>query len=109
VLAGLKAEDAEPTLVLWSLWQELRALWMVLVPGAPIPGVWTRNRDHMPAAAARFKPLGRPFFAHLDARMAEADRIVKGRQQGNAWDAIALLVAEFASGRMQLSGSRAAA
>jgi DNA polymerase-3 subunit delta len=109
VLAGLKAEDAEPTLVLWSLWQELRALWLVLVPGAPLPGVWTRNRDHVTAAAARFKPLGRAFFAHLDTRMAEADRIVKGRQPGNAWDALALVAAEFASGRVQLNASRAAA
>jgi hypothetical protein len=95
--------------VLWSLWQELRALWLVLVPGAPLPGVWTRNRDHMTAAAARFKPLGRAFFAHLDTRMAEADRIVKGRQPGNAWDALALVAAEFASGRVQLNASRAAA
>ncbi len=109
VLAGLKAEDGEPTLVLWSLWQELRALWMQLVPGAPVPGVWSRNREHLAAAAARLKPLGRAFFARLDARMAEADRIVKGRQHGNAWDAIALIVVEFASGRAQLGGEHAAA
>lgn len=109
VLAGLKAEDVEPTLVLWSLWQELRALWLLLVPGAPLPGVWSRNKEHLAAAAARLKPLGRAFFAHLDARMAAADRIVKGRQHGNAWDAIALLATEFASGRVQLAAGGAAA
>jgi DNA polymerase-3 subunit delta len=110
VLAGLRSEDADSApLVLWSLWQELRALWLALVPGAPMPGVWSRNRDHIPAAAARFKPLGRAFFAHLDARMAEADRIVKGRQHGNAWDAIALAATEFASGRVQLARTSAAA
>jgi DNA polymerase-3 subunit delta len=109
VLAGLKAEDVEPTLILWSLWQELRALWLVLVPGAPVPGVWSRNRDHMPAAAQRLKPLGRGFFARLDTRMAEADRILKGRQHGNAWDALALVTTEFASGRAQLAGESAAA
>jgi DNA polymerase-3 subunit delta len=102
VLAGLKAEDVEPTLVLWSLWQELRALWLQLVPGAPVPGVWSRNREAQGAAATRLKPMGRAFFARLDTRMAEADRIVKGRQQGNAWDAIALIVAEFAGGRVLL-------
>lgn len=109
VLAGLKAEDVEPTLVLWSLWQELRALWMQLVPGAPVPGVWSRNREAVAAAATRLKPLGRAFFARLDTRMAEADRIIKGRQQGNAWDAIALIVAEFAGGRVLLQAPGEAA
>jgi len=109
VLAGLKAEDVEPTLVLWSLWQELRALWPLLVPGAPLPGVWSRNKEHLAAAATRLKPLGRAFFARLDMQMAEADRIVKGRQHGNAWDALALLVAEFAGGRALLRDAGAAA
>jgi len=108
VLAGLKSEDVEPTLVLWSLWQELRALWLLLVPGAALPGVWSRNREHLPTAAARLKPLGRAFFAHLDTRMAEADRIVKGRRPGNAWDALAVIVAEFAGGRALWPESAAA-
>jgi DNA polymerase-3 subunit delta len=103
VLAGLKAEGVEPTLVCWSLWQELRALWLQLVPGAPLPTVWTRNRDHVPVAAARFKSLGRAFFARIDTRLAEADRIAKGRQHGNAWDALGLAAAEFASGRAILA------
>jgi DNA polymerase III subunit delta len=109
VLAGLKAEGVEPTLVLWSLWQELRVLWQTLVPGAPLPGVWTRNRDHIGAAATRLKPLGRAFFSRLDLRMAETDRIVKGRQSGNAWDALGVVVAEFASGRAVLAGETRAA
>jgi len=109
VLAGLKAEGVEPTLILWSLWQELRALWLLLVPGAPVAGVWSRNRDHQSAAAARLKPLGRAFFARLDMQLAEADRIVKGRQHGNGWDALALIVAEFAGGRAVLRGESQAA
>jgi DNA polymerase III subunit delta len=109
ILVGLKAEDVEPTLVLWSLWQELRALWLQLVPGAPLPGVWSRNREHLPAAAARFKPLGRAFFARLDTHMARVDRIVKGRRHGNAWDELGLLVAEFAGTRPVLREATAAA
>jgi DNA polymerase-3 subunit delta len=109
VLAGLKAEDVEPTLVLWSLWQELRAVWLLLVPGAPLPAVWSRNKEHMATAATRLKPLGRAFFAQLDMQMAEADRILKGRQHGNAWDALALVVAGFAGGRELLRGASAAA
>ncbi len=37
--------------------------------------------------------------------MAETDRIVKGRQPGNAWDALALVAAEFAGGRALLAGA----
>lgn len=99
VLAGLKAEGVEPTLVLWSVWQELRALWQVLLPGPPISGVWSRNKAHLPTAAARLKPLGRVFFARLEGRMAAADRVIKGRQAGSAWDELSLLVAEFAAAR----------
>jgi DNA polymerase-3 subunit delta len=109
VLAGLKAEGVEPTLVLWSVWQELRALWQVLLPGPPISGVWSRNKQHLPSAAARLKPLGRAFFARLEGRMASADRIIKGRQSGHAWDELSLVVAEFAAGRGLLPAATGAA
>jgi len=109
VLAGLKAEGVEPTLVLWSVWQELRALWQVLLPGPPISGVWSRNKAHLPAAAARLKPLGRAFFARLEGRMAAADRVIKGRQAGHAWDELSLVVAEFAAGRGMLPAATGAA
>jgi DNA polymerase III subunit delta len=99
VLAGLRAEGVEPTLILWALWQELRMVWLTLVPGAPVNTIWSRNRNHIAPAVARLRPQGRAFFARLNDRAAAADRIVKGRQRGNAWDALALLAAEFATGR----------
>jgi DNA polymerase-3 subunit delta len=99
VLAGLRAEGHETPLILWTVWQELRMLWLTLVPGAPLPGVFSRNKDHIASAAARLRPLGRAFFARLDTRMAEVDLIAKGRRQGNAWDELALVVAEFAGGK----------
>jgi len=99
VLAGLRAEGVEATLVLWSLWQELRALWQLLLPGPPLPGVWSRNKSLLPVAAARLRPLGRACLARIDSRLATADRIVKGRQWGNAWDELAQIVVEFATGR----------
>jgi hypothetical protein len=77
-------------------------VWLTLVPGDPVPGVWSRNRNHIAPAATRLKPLGRAFFARLDERMAATDRIVKGQRYGNAWDALALVVAEFAAGRALL-------
>jgi DNA polymerase-3 subunit delta len=102
VLAGLRAEGIEPTLILWAIWQELRTVWLTLVPGAQLNTIWSRNRNHMAPAVARLKPAGRAFFARLNERAAAADRIIKGRQRGNAWDALALLVAEFASCRVVL-------
>jgi DNA polymerase-3 subunit delta len=109
VLAGLRAEGHETPLILWSIWQELRTLWTSLVPGAPLPGVFSRNKEHIAAAAVRLRPLGRAFFARLDAHMAEVDLIAKGRRQGNAWDELALVVAEFAGGRPVLASAGRAA
>ncbi len=105
VLAGLRAEGVETPLVLWSVWQELRVLWLALVPGPAAGGIFSRNKELIPAAAARLRPLGRAFFARLDVRMAEVDLIAKGRRQGNAWDALALVVAEFAAGRSLLEAA----
>ncbi len=98
VLAGLKAEGEEPTLILWSLWQELRMVWLTLVPGAHVSGVWSRHRQLLPAAAARFRPLGRAWYAQLNTHAARTDQIIKGQRFGNAWDELALLVAAFSGG-----------
>ena len=88
VLAGLKAEGEEPTLILWS-----------------VGGLWSRNRQLLPAAAARFKPLGRAWFAQLNAHVARADQVIKGQRYGNAWDELALLVAEFSGGSAVLGAA----
>jgi DNA polymerase III subunit delta len=105
VLAGLKAEGEEPTLVLWSLWQELRMVWSTLVPGAQVNGAWSRNRQLLPVAAARFRPLGRAWFAQLNAHAARTDQVIKGQRFGNAWDELALLVAEFSGGSVVLGAA----
>jgi DNA polymerase III subunit delta len=105
VLSGLKAEGEEPTLILWSLCQELRMVWLTLVPGAQVNGIWSRNRQHLPAAAMRFKPLGRAWFAQLNAHAARTDQVIKGQRQGNAWDELALLVAGFAGGSAVLQSA----
>ena len=41
--------------------------------------------------------------------MATADRIIKGRQAGHAWDELSLVVAEFAAGRAMLPATMGAA
>ena len=102
VLAGLHADGTEPTLILWAVTQELRALWLTLVPGAAVQSIWSRNRNAMGPAATRLKAQGRAFFARLNERAAAVDRTIKGRKRGNVWDALALLVTEFASGKAVL-------
>lgn len=102
ILAALRAEGEEPTLILWSLVQELRSLWLRLVPGAPVPGVWSRNRGAVDAAAPAFRQRGRAAFARLAARAARIDRINKGQARGllqdHAWNELAALVVDFTTG-----------
>ncbi len=70
ILGSLKAEGVEPTLVLWVLLRELRAM--------------ASGR-----AAAR-APLLR-----LVRRAARTDRMIKGLADGDAWDELALLAVEL--------------
>ncbi len=98
ILAALRAEGEEPTLILWSITQELRLLWLKLVPGAPVPGIWSRNRAALESAAPAFRQRGRATFARLTLRAARIDRINKGQSPGNAWDELAALVVDFTTG-----------
>jgi DNA polymerase-3 subunit delta len=109
ILAALRAEGEEPTLLLWSLVQELRALWLQLVPGAQVQGIWSRNRRAIESATPIFRQRGRAAFARLTARAARIDRINKGRAAGNAWDELALLVVDFTTGENLLAIANTAA
>ncbi len=78
ILGGLRAEGAEPVLVLWSLVRELRAL-----QGTGPSGLQAR----------------RPPYARLAARAGRADRMAKGLRAGNVWDELALLAVELTGKR----------
>jgi DNA polymerase-3 subunit delta len=89
VLAGLRAEGTEPTLVLWALVKALHDAWGAIAGSGGAPRGWQR-----PGAleqARRRAP--RMAFGELTARAARADRIIKGRVPGNAWDELTLLTA----------------
>lgn len=92
ILAGLRAEGVEPTLVLWALVRDLRKLWQARSGDAP-PG-----RGWSPQAAALEKAMrrvGKFPFERIVARATRADRMSKGRLQGDAWDELLLLTGEF--------------
>ena len=75
ILGGLRAEGAEPVLVLWSLVRELRAQQAGAAPAG-------RGPQRLP-------------FARLALRAGRADRMAKGLSPGDAWDELALLAVEL--------------
>ena len=89
ILAGLRAEGTEPTLVLWALVKALHDAWGAIAGGGGAPRGW--QRAGALEQARRRAP--RMAFGELTARAARADRIIKGRIPGNAWDELTLLTA----------------
>ena len=96
VAEGLRGEGVEPTLVLWALTRDLRQLWSLREGSAATGG---RAGWMPPAQAAALERARRRLprfpFARLAARALRADRMIKGRLQGEPWDEILLLCAEF--------------
>jgi DNA polymerase III subunit delta len=91
MLGGLRAEGTEATLVLWALTRALRDLWTARA-GDAAPPAWQRRSAALAKALQRAPRLS---FAALAQRAARADRMIKGRLTGDAWDEMALLVAEL--------------
>lgn len=104
MLAGLRAEGVEATLVLWALTKSVRDLWGTVVdPPAGRPKTWQRQAAALEKGARRAPRLS---FASLTSRAARADRMAKGQLAGDVWDEMALLAAD-ACGRpaLQMAGS----
>lgn len=104
ILASLRGDGTEPTLVLWAILRDMRSLWSALErPGAAAGG--TGRGRWRPAgldgATARLRGARLPrLFACLAERASRADRIAKGQLEGDAWDEIALLTVELAGRRV---------
>jgi DNA polymerase-3 subunit delta len=94
VLAGLRSEGTEQTLVLWALTKALRDLWGAVAnpAAARARGGWQRQTAALDKAVRRAPRLS---FRALTLRAARADRMIKGRLQGDAWDELALLAADI--------------
>lgn len=93
LLAGLRAEGTEPTLVLWALTRALHDAWGALTGagGAGQRG-WQRRSAALELATRRAPHMA---FTDLTARAARADRVIKGRLAGNAWDELTLLTRDL--------------
>jgi DNA polymerase III subunit delta len=93
VLAGLRSEGTEPTLVLWALTKALRDLWSELSsPAAGRARGWQRQAAALQKAVRRAPRLS---FRALTLRAARADRMIKGRLEGDPWDEMALLASDI--------------
>lgn len=91
ILAGLRSEGVEPALILWSLVRELRNLWHARANGGA-PPKWSPQGAALGIALRR---TARFPFARLATRASRADRMIKGRLAGDAWDELLLLTSEF--------------
>jgi DNA polymerase-3 subunit delta len=106
ILGGLRSEGTEPVLVLWSLAREIRNTWGTTQHDGYNSRSWQRPSAALETARRRAAKLP---YARLSARVARADRMIKGRQSGDAWDEMALAIVEFAGRRaLPLTGGRAA-
>ena len=102
VVAGLRGEGVEPTLVLWSLVRELRNMWSLRRGDDPGRRPGPRLPPAQLAALERARPrAARLPFARLASRALRADRMIKGRLAGDPWDEMLLLCAEFCGTRLR--------
>jgi DNA polymerase-3 subunit delta len=107
IIEGLEQEGEEPTLVLWAIAEELRALlqWRP-DSGRGTPGrLWRggRRRQALLAQAARRLPRTRVEALLLAAQ--RADLLVKGARGARAWDELGRLAVATAGGALELSAS----
>jgi DNA polymerase III subunit delta len=106
ILAGLRSEGVEPTLVLWSLSREIHNAWATTQNDGYNARSWQKPSAALENAKRR---AGKLPFARLAVRTSRADRMIKGQQRGDAWDEMALMIVEFAGRRaLPLTGTRAA-
>ena len=92
MLAGLRAEGTEPTLALWALTKAVRDVWNAQAGAGTRAPAWQRQAAALAQAQRRAPRLS---FAGLARRAARADRMIKGRLSGDAWDEMALLAADL--------------
>lgn len=98
MLNGLQGEGVEPTLALWSLSKAARDVWAASSPLSDSrPRAWGRQSAALDKAVRRASQL---HFGRMIVRASRADRMIKGRLSGNAWDELALLAAEICGRRV---------
>jgi DNA polymerase-3 subunit delta len=105
ILDGLEAEGEEPTLVLWCIAEELRAVVQLATPaGAAARRVQRggrRRREQLAAAVARVTPAR---AWSLLGEAARVDVLIKGPRKAEAWSALARIATEFCIAPLNRAG-----
>jgi DNA polymerase III subunit delta len=105
ILEGLRAEGAEPPLVLWAICRELRAL------ADARCGIQKRTygvaaERHAALVARAAKRMSRQPIEPWFAAAARIDRQVKGQAHGKAWTSLTALVAELTGAMRESAPTR---
>jgi len=95
ILEGLRGEGAEPTLVLWVICRDIRALAMAR-SGASRPSYGRQAERRSEALRRAVTRMAGKRLAPLVHLAAQADRSIKGLGPGDAWDELAALTAGLA-------------
>ena len=102
VLDGLREEGVEPVLLVWALARELRQLAAIaeqlgrgttLAAALAHQKVWDKRKPLLERAVKRH---GAPRWRALIRHCARIDRMVKGMEQGSAWDELVQLALAMA-------------
>lgn len=108
VLDGLREEGVEPVLLVWALARELRQLAAIaeqlgrgtaLASALAQQKVWDKRKPLLERAVKRH---GAPRWRALIRQCARIDRMVKGMEQGSAWDELVQLALAMAGNQVLL-------
>ena len=105
ILEGLRAEGAEPPLVLWALCRDLRAL-ADLRNGVAKRAYGVAAERHAELVERASKRIGREPIEPWFETAARIDRQVKGQAPGEAWTTLTGLVAALSGARLAASMPR---
>ena len=96
ILEGLRGEGAEPTLVLWVLAREIRALADARRNRGAAPAYGRQGERRAAILNAAARRMAGTRLGPLVSHAARTDRTIKGLAAGDTWDELTALVAGLA-------------
>ena len=99
IIGGLKNEGVEPVLMLWALSREVRMMAKICEANISPDAAMSKLRVWENRKALIRKALSRHGAAHWKVflkRCAKIDKVIKGVEQGRAWDELLMLSTQIA-------------
>lgn len=99
IIGGLKSEGVEPVLMLWALSREIRMITQISEANMPADAVMTKLRVWDNRKNLIRKALSRhsaPRWKMFLKRCAKIDKVIKGVEDGRAWDELLMLSTQIA-------------